>query len=76
MGVWSAFPWALRVPQELPEVPGFTITDIRLQGLQRISAGTVFNLIPVSVGDRLDELTVRMLVRRLFASGYFKDIGW
>ncbi|MEM7000574.1 MAG: outer membrane protein assembly factor BamA [Pseudomonadota bacterium] len=63
------------VPQELPEVPGFTIADIRLQGLQRISAGTVFNLIPVSVGDRLDELTVRMLVRRLFASGYFKDIG-
>lgn len=54
--------------------PGFVVTDVRLQGLQRISAGTVFNLIPVSVGDRVDQLAVRGLVRELFTSGYFKDI--
>ncbi|MFT7654116.1 MAG: outer membrane protein insertion porin family, partial [Candidatus Azotimanducaceae bacterium] len=56
------------------DAPGFYVTDVRLQGLQRISAGTVFNLIPVSVGDRLDQLGVRGLVRELFESGYFKDI--
>ena len=56
------------------QVPGFTIADIRIQGIQRISAGTVFNLIPLSVGDRIDELGVRQLTRGLFASGYFKDI--
>lgn len=56
------------------DAPGFYVTDVRLQGLQRISAGTVFNLIPVSVGDRLDQLGVRGLVRELFDSGYFKDI--
>jgi outer membrane protein insertion porin family len=54
--------------------PGFVITDVRLQGLQRVSAGTVFNLIPVGVGDRVDAVSVRMVLRELFASGYFKDI--
>ena len=53
---------------------GFMVTDVRLQGLQRISAGTVFNLIPVTVGDRIDQLAVRAMVRQLFDSGYFKDI--
>ena len=53
---------------------GFVITDIRLQGLQRVSAGTVFNLIPVGVGDRVGQLDVRNLMRTMFASGYFKDI--
>ncbi len=54
--------------------PGFVITDVRLQGLQRVSPGTVFNLIPFAVGDRIDELGVRALTRDLFGSGFFKDI--
>jgi outer membrane protein insertion porin family len=54
--------------------PGFTITDVRLQGLQRVSAGTVFNLIPMGVGDRVDQLGIRQIMRALFASGFFKDI--
>ncbi len=52
----------------------FTIADIRLQGLQRVSAGTVFNALPVNVGDRVDEVAIRQLIRLLFASGYFDDI--
>jgi outer membrane protein insertion porin family len=52
----------------------FTISDIRLQGLQRVSAGTVFNLLPVNVGDSIDELAARQLIRTLFQSGYFNDI--
>lgn len=52
----------------------FVIEDVRLQGLQRVSAGTVFNLIPVSVGDPLDSVAVRSTMRALFRSGYFKDI--
>ena len=52
----------------------FTISDIRLQGLQRVSAGTVFNILPVQVGDSVDEVAVRQLIRLLFASGYFDDI--
>ena len=54
--------------------PGFIVTDVRLQGLQRISPGTVFNLIPYGVGDRVDRLAVRHMMRELFESGYFKDL--
>jgi outer membrane protein insertion porin family len=52
----------------------FTISDIRLQGLQRVSAGTVFNLLPVNVGDAIDEVAIRQLIRTLFQSGYFSDV--
>ena len=52
----------------------FIVSDIRLQGLQRVSSGTVFNLIPLSVGDSVDSLAVRNLMRTLFSSGFFKDI--
>lgn len=52
----------------------FTVADVRLQGLQRVSAGTVFNIIPVGVGDRMDNTAVRQVARALFASGYFNDI--
>ena len=50
------------------------VADIQLQGLQRVSAGTVFNLLPVNVGDTLDSTDMRTLVRLLFQSGYFDDI--
>jgi len=52
----------------------FVVADIRLQGLQRVSAGTVFNLLPIQVGQRVDEMTVRQLIRLLFESGYFNDV--
>ena len=67
---------AVRSNAPVPQVvdAGFVIADVRLQGLQRVSAGTVFNLIPVGVGDYVDQLAVRQLTRSLFASGYFKDI--
>ncbi|MEE4299759.1 MAG: outer membrane protein assembly factor BamA [Pseudomonadales bacterium] len=53
----------------------FTIGDIRVQGLQRVSAGTVFNLLNVNVGDTIDEIDGRSIIRALFASGYFSDIS-
>ena len=52
----------------------FVVSDIRIQGLQRVSAGTVFNLLPVNVGDTVDEVSIRQLIRLLFQSGYFRDI--
>src|SRR4029453_16629123 len=52
----------------------FTVTDIRIQGLQRVSAGTVCNLFPVNVGDQIDEATVPQLILLLFQSGYFRDV--
>ncbi len=52
----------------------FRVADIELEGLQRVSAGTVFNLLPVNVGDTVDNTDIRALSRVLFKSGYFDDI--
>jgi outer membrane protein insertion porin family len=52
----------------------FVVNDIRIQGLQRVSAGTVFNLIPIAVGDTIDPVVIRQTIRALFQSGYFRDV--
>lgn len=52
----------------------FIIKDIRLEGLQRISAGTVFNYLPVKVGEEFDEDQAAEAIRSLYSTGFFKDI--
>jgi len=52
----------------------FVVGDIRVEGLQRISEGTVYNYLPVNIGDRMDERRVQESVRALFATGFFSDI--
>jgi outer membrane protein insertion porin family len=52
----------------------FRISDIRLEGLQRVSAGSVFSAFPVTVGDTLDEATLARAMRSLFSTGFFTDI--
>ena len=53
----------------------FTVRDIRVQGLQRISAGTVFAELPVAVGDRMDEAQSAELIDALYKTGYFDDVS-
>ncbi|MGA9032172.1 MAG: outer membrane protein assembly factor BamA [Sulfuricaulis sp.] len=50
------------------------IKDIRVDGVQRISAGTVFNYLPVKVGDTLTEQRSQEAVRALFKTGFFRDV--
>lgn len=52
----------------------FTVRDVRVEGLQRISEGTVFNYLPVNVGDVLDERKVAEAVRAVYATGFFKHV--
>lgn len=52
----------------------FEVEDIRVQGLQRVSAGTVFNEISLDVGDVVDSVTTRSLLREIFKMGYFDDV--
>ncbi len=52
----------------------FTVGDIRVEGLQRISEGTVFNYLPVNIGDRLDGARVGEAMRALYATGFFRDV--
>lgn len=52
----------------------FTITDIRVEGLQRIAPGTVFSYLPVKTGETFDEARSAAAVRALFKTGFFKDV--
>ena len=52
----------------------FTIKDIRVEGLQRTSAGTVFNYLPVKVGDTLTEARAQEAIKALFKTGFFSDV--
>lgn len=52
----------------------FVVQDIRVDGLQRISAGTVFSYLPIKVGDSVDDRQVADAIRSLFKTGFFKDV--
>ena len=52
----------------------FVVTDIRIEGLQRISPGSVFNEIPIKVNDRIDQAAIAQTSRALFKSGNFDDV--
>ena len=52
----------------------FVIKDIRVEGVQRTEAGTVFSYLPVKVGDRLDDEKASQSVKALFATGFFRDV--
>jgi outer membrane protein insertion porin family len=52
----------------------FTIRDIRVEGIQRIEAGTVFGYLPVKVGERMTEAKAAEAIRALFATGLFRDV--
>jgi len=52
----------------------FTIKDIRVEGLQRISAGTVFNFLAVKVGDKMTDKDAESIIRALFKSKYFNNV--
>ena len=55
-------------------VQEFVIEDIRVEGLQRITPGTVFNYLPMKVGDTFDDQRSAEAVKALFKTGFFKDI--
>ncbi len=52
----------------------FVIKDIRVEGLQRIAAGTVFSYLPIKVGDTLNDRRSGSVIRALFKTGFFKDV--
>ncbi len=58
----------------LASAQSFTIEDIRIEGLQRVSAGLVFSLLSVDVGDEIDNTALRESSHRLFESGNFDDV--
>ena len=52
----------------------FVVRDMRVEGLQRISEGTVFNYLPVNVGDTVDKQRIGEAIRALYGQELFDDI--
>ena len=65
---------ALAGPAHAQNYEAFQVADIRVEGLQRISAGTVFTYLPVERGDTLDRSRTGDAIRALFRTGFFSDV--
>lgn len=52
----------------------FQISDIRINGLQRVSAGSVFGALPLDIGEQVDDQQLVEATRSLFRTGFFEDI--
>ena len=59
-GVWQAAAHAQGMAQNGSDAT-FSVGDIRIEGLQRISEGTVYNYLPVNIGDQLDQLLINLI---------------
>ena len=68
-----AFLYALSVSLVFAIEP-FVVKDIRVEGLQRTEPGTVFNYLPIKVGDRVTEASAQEAIRALFKTGFFNDV--
>src|ERR1043165_3867482 len=53
----------------------FVTKDIRIEGIQRTEAGTVFSYLPMKVGDTMTEERAAQAIRALFATGFFRDVS-
>src|ERR1700733_15616044 len=64
----------LAVPPPASTATDFNVGDIKVEGLQRVSEGTVYNYLPVNIGDHLTPQRVREAIRALYATGFFRDV--
>ncbi len=65
----TLLPWSQTVLAE-----DFVVSDMRVEGLQRIAEGTVFNYLPINVGDNVNDLRIQEAIRALYDQGLFDDI--
>ena len=63
------------LPALAQQPDALVVRDIRVEGLQRISEGTVYNYMPLDRGDTLNSSTARAAIRELYRTGFFKDIS-
>jgi outer membrane protein insertion porin family len=60
--------------QQIGGPEDFVVKDIHIEGLQRITEGTVFNYLPVNIGDHFTPSREREALRALYATGFFRDV--
>jgi outer membrane protein insertion porin family len=61
-------------PSLVLAIEPFIVKDIRVEGVQRTEAGTVFSYLPIKVGERIDDQKAAQAVKALFATGFFRDV--
>jgi outer membrane protein insertion porin family len=64
----------LAAPRLASALEPFVVKDIRVEGVQRTEAGTVFSYLPIKVGELIDEEKAAQAVKALFATGFFRDV--
>src|SRR4030065_2456960 len=62
---WISSAWAIEP---------FTVKDIRVEGIQRTEAGTVFSSLPIKVGEVMTDEKTAAAIKALYATGFFKDV--
>ena len=70
-------PWILAfgaLLASLPAAADFVVEDIRVEGAQNIEVGTIFNYLPIKVGDAADGALIDESIKALFATGFFQDV--
>src|SRR5256885_325250 len=67
-------PQASPAPRPPQTFKPFVVKDIRVEGLQRTEAGTVFSYLPVKVGETMNEEKAQQALRALYATGFFSDV--
>lgn len=65
---------AVALPAPAQEQADLVVRDIRVEGLQRISEGTVFNYLPINIGDTLDGQRVQEALRDVYRTEFFRDV--
>ena len=70
---WGVVLW-FACARALAATAPFTVEDIKVEGVQRTSPGTVFNYLPVKVGDTLDDEKAKASVQALFKTGFYNDV--
>ena len=66
--LWLLLPLAVLAQDE------FVVRDMRVEGLQRIAEGTVFNYLPINIGDRIDDIRIQEAIRALYGQALFDDV--
>ncbi len=73
-GMAASLAGLMFVPVIAAAATSFKVKDIRVEGLQRTEAGTVFSYLPIKVGDTFTDDKAATAIKALFATGFFKDV--
>src|ERR1700746_1569535 len=62
------------IPLAAWAVDPFVVRDIRVEGVQRTEAGTIFSYLPIKVGETIDDEKAAQAVKAMFATGFFRAV--